>query len=147
MSHKTFMVAKGFQFGKHYTTLSTFINKKDRVDKVVSLNENRCLEFMIDDESSVEFIFKENVIYARPGQVDSNNIGIDLIIRNISNQKQLSLISSLITGNKIVELVITLREISEGKIMVYNSVNDDSIKVYGMAIDNGNTIVFDGNRI
>lgn len=147
MSHKIFMVAKGFRFGKHYTTLSKFINKQDRIDKVISLNAERCLEFMMDDDNSVEFIFRENVIYARPGQLDPENNGIELIIRNIKDQNQLILISTLIPGHKITELVESLRKMAEGKIMVYSNVNDESIKVYGMAINGGDTVVFDGNRI
>lgn len=146
MTHKIFMVLKDFVFPKHYSTLSKFIEKESRIIKAKSLKEDRCLEFMLEDENTVEFVFRNDVIYARPGQSHSET-GIELIIRNIVRQEQLIVISSLIKGSNIVDFVKEVRALEKDKISVYTHSVYNNTKIYAVAQNNGNTIILDGNHI
>lgn len=147
MTNKNFMVARNFAFPKHYSTLSKFIEKENCIIKAKSLNEDRCLEFMVEDDNSVEFIFREGVIYVRPGQADPDSTGIELIIRNITTQKQLIVISSLITGSNINDFVKASRALEPDKMNVHTHSIQNSTKIYSMAINDGNTIILDGNPL
>jgi len=147
MTHKNFLVARNFAYPKHYSTLSKFIEKESCINKARSLNEDRCLEFMVEDDNSVEFLFREGVIYVRPGQIDPESTGIELIIRNITTQKQLMVIASLINGSNINDFVKSSRALEPNKMNVHTHSIQNATKIYSMAINAGNTIILDGNPL
>lgn len=146
MTNEIFLVAKGFCYGRHYTALATFILKQPRIEKVLSMNADRCLEFMTDDDTSIEFVCREKVIYARPGQDDPETKGIEVVIRNITSHDQLTVISELIANGNASTLVKTLRELESGMIMRYTHKSKKDITIFGIADNGGNTVVFDGRN-
>lgn len=147
MTHNNFLVAKNFAYPKHYSTLSKFIEKESCINKARSLNADRCLEFMIEDDNSVEFLFHEGVICVRPGQSDPEITGIELVIRNITKHNQLVVISSLISGSNITNFVKELRALEPNTMRVYTHSICNLTKIYTMTINNGNTLILDGEPL
>lgn len=147
MTDKVFMVAKGFCLINHYNTLAAFIVKNDRIKKVHSLQPDRCLEFMTDDDYSVEFLFRDDVIYARPGNEQKDTSTIEVILVNIETYGQLHIIGDLIANGKSSEFIRSIQELEAGFMAIYSLKSQPQIKVNVLAKNNGNTIVFDGKKI
>lgn len=147
MPTKIFMLAKGFSLAGHYSALSAFISKKERVQKVKDLHTDRCLEFMTENDYSVEFVFNNDIIYARPSSGSKSDDQLEIIIRNITTHNQLGLIADLINGRNIVNLFKTLRELDKDLYKTYSLSNDKSISINTVVRNNGNTLIFDGEKI
>jgi len=146
MSDKVFMVVKGFGSTNHYNTLASFIVKKDRINKVHSLLPDRCLEFMTDDDYSVEFLFRNEVIYARPGNDQKDTSNIELIVRNIETYGQLHIIGDLISHGKSSKFIRSIQELDAGVMAIYALNEHPQIKIHVIAKNNGGTIIFDGKK-
>lgn len=147
MSHKIFMVAKGFSFAKHYNTLAVFVLKESRVNKALDLKPDRCLEFMTEDDYSVEFLCRENVIYARPSIPSEKAAELELVIRNINTHGQLEIVADIISGNKSFDLVTSLRNLDKNRYMIYKLTSNNDIAIHAKVENNGNTIILDGNKL
>lgn len=147
MSHKIFMVAKGFSFAKHYNTLAVFVLKESRVNKALDLKPDRCLEFMTDDDYSVEFLCRENVIYARPSTPSEKAAELELVVRNINTHGQLEIVADLISGNKSFDFITSLRNLEKNIYMIYRLTSNKDIAIHAKVENNGNTIILDGNKL
>jgi hypothetical protein len=141
------MVAKGFSFAKHYNTLAVFVLKESRVNKALDLKPDRCLEFMTEDDYSVEFLCRENVIYARPSIPSEKAAELELVIRNINTHGQLEIVADIISGNKSFDLVTSLRNLDKNRYMIYKLTSNNDIAIHAKVENNGNTIILDGNKL
>lgn len=147
MAHKVFLVAKGFSLAKHYNTLGAFITKESRITKVRDLKPDRCLEFMTDDDHSVEFLCRDTVIYARPSTETEGAANLEMIFRNIKTYGQLTVIAGLISNNKAADFIETARNIEKGYYTTYSMTLNKEIKVHVKVENNGNTFIFDGEKL
>lgn len=148
MAHTNFLVAQGFGMSADFNVLGTFIKTKDRVDKARSLLPDRCLEFMIHTNHSVEFVLNNEVIYARPSVIQPDKPNLNIIIRNIETYKQLQIISSLITNDRSDSLIMSLRKLDHNMHMNYTLDYDDSIAVSAaIRFEPAETVIFDGKKM
>lgn len=147
MSHKIFLVAKGFGLAKHYSTLGAFVDKQSRIDKVRQLKPDRCLEFMTENDYSVEFVFRNGIIYARPSIDNDAASELELVLRNIKTYGQLQIVSQLISNDKACELIKDLRNLEKGYYKIYSLPLNKDISVHAKVENNGNTVIFDGEKM
>jgi hypothetical protein len=148
MAHTNFLVAQGFATPADFNVLGTFIKTKDRVDKARSLQPDRCLEFMLYDDKSIELLCKKEVIYARPASISQDKSSLRIVIRNIVNYGQLQIIASLITHDRSDALIRSLRSLEPSTHMNYELDYDKSIVICAaIRFDPDETVIFDGKKM
>lgn len=135
--YKRFILINGIGTNLHYFMIGKLLSNKTKIDKLLSMDQNKCYEIEGINEKNIAIMAKDNMLHIKA--VDELQFKIGFILENV-NIDQLKMLGDIFSSSDIVSTVNSYMQIKPNHQNIIT--NSEGTKIYILL--NGNVITISG---